>query len=167
MARHEPDATRNVVPELRENERAGAQRVHRVAPHGAPEQRPVFDGCAGAAILAEARKRLPISTRAACPSEASFAADGWPYGATLRTQRGRGSKCFLPPPATTEAKLSRECVFFFVFGLPGDTYDDLAFTRILATASPSIGGIPQRFSLQGFRRTFGRANCKRLRRPFA
>lgn len=59
-----------------------------------------------------------------------------------------GSKCFLPPPATTEAKIS--CDFFFFWASRKHVRWPCVHYRILATASPSIGGDSAAILLTGF-----------------
>lgn len=146
MARHEPDATRNVsvVPELPENKKKKrtAEEVTHSACTGWSRTARV---AGGAPSLAAFVQRASLAAERCHASESpprcrfngtTVVADRRPCVTFLQTQRRRGLKCFLPPPATTEAKIS--CDFFWAsrrhVRWPCVHYG------ILATASPSIGG---------------------------
>lgn len=165
MAWHDPDATRNVsvVPELPENKNKTAkQMTHRVVSHGTPSR-----WCAllrGKYAASEFSSMAPERCRGTVSilhriAGSTSVADRRLCGTSLQTQRRRAR--FKNASCLLQRQQRPKSVVIF-FGLPGNTYDGLVFTiGFWPPLVRRLAGIPRRFFSRGFRRTFGRANCKR------
>lgn len=143
----------SVVPELPGNKKenkeqncrtSDAQRVHRVISHGTPSRRCAFLRGQHAAIdCSGIAPKLCQGTHLHCAAGStgrlSFPIGGRVAPPYKHNVDVHGSKCFLPPPATTEAKISCD-VFFFFWASRRHVRWPCVHYRILATASSSIGG---------------------------
>lgn len=170
MARHDPDATRNVsvVPELPENKKRTAEVVTHSACTGWSRTARLAGGAPSLAAFVQRASLAALQLSVVTHPNLHHAASS-----TGRPSLPTGGRVSLPYKHNVGVVKNAFCllqrqqrpksVVNFFFGLPGDTYDGLAFTMgFWPPLVRRLAGIPRRFSLRGFRRTFGRANCKRL-----